>query len=292
MKYQHQESWTCHTRKHRLLRWSSLSSPRKRDAVTNDWSQNTANSPEIYSKFLTLTLKFHKNISFWPIFKLFQLLLQMWSNELNSLTPAEKASTKAKLTRATFTQTQIYLKPLFRRLESKNKKLPEDILDSLTIITKHLLDRNYIMVSGWSQVQGDPRILQPWLQTNETAHVYAQNLSKLVETIVGVYLTRRTRARRSETGSYCVGKTCGDQQVREWILRAKNMRYLLNIIIEQCRTRVWNAFEIEYPERPAPNRSTIMWLTKKFEETGSVSRRQYHWDCWYCSMQRHITVCL
>lgn len=70
----------------------------------------------------------------------------MWNNELSELSAVEKASTKAKLARATFTQTQIYLKPLFTKL--KNKKLPEDILDSLTIITKHLLERNYIMVSN------------------------------------------------------------------------------------------------------------------------------------------------
>lgn len=71
----------------------------------------------------------------------------MWNNELNDLPPAQKSSTKAKLARATFTQTQIYLKPLFRKL--KSKKLPEDILDSLTIIIRHLLDRNYIMVSAF-----------------------------------------------------------------------------------------------------------------------------------------------
>lgn len=69
----------------------------------------------------------------------------MWHDELNSLPAAEKISTKAKLAFATFTQTQIYLKPLFRKL--KSKKLPEDILDSLTIIIVHLLERNYIMVS-------------------------------------------------------------------------------------------------------------------------------------------------
>ncbi|KAK7603066.1 hypothetical protein V9T40_003065 [Parthenolecanium corni] len=79
------------------------------------------------------------------ILKFLQLILQMWNNELNTLPPAQKASTKAKLARATYTQTQIYLKPLFRKL--KSKKLPEDILDSLTIIIRHLLDRNYIMAS-------------------------------------------------------------------------------------------------------------------------------------------------
>ena len=48
------------------------------------------------------------------------------------------------MTRATYTQTQVYLKPLMRKLKKKN--LPEDICDSLMEITKHLLERNYIMV--------------------------------------------------------------------------------------------------------------------------------------------------
>ena len=69
----------------------------------------------------------------------------MWNNQLNSVSGAQKNGTKGKLASATYTQTQIYLKPLFRKL--KNKKLPEDILDSLTIIVKHLLERNYILVS-------------------------------------------------------------------------------------------------------------------------------------------------
>lgn len=71
----------------------------------------------------------------------------MWSNEHNSLSGGEKR-TKGKLAMATYTQTTIYLKPLFRKL--KSKKLPEDILDSLTTIVKHLLDRNYIMVSNFN----------------------------------------------------------------------------------------------------------------------------------------------
>lgn len=81
---------------------------------------------------------------FFKIQSCFQLLIRMWNDQLNSLSGAE-IGTKGKLALATLTQTQIYLKPLFRKL--KSKKLPEDILDSLTIIIKHLLDRNYIMVS-------------------------------------------------------------------------------------------------------------------------------------------------
>lgn len=69
----------------------------------------------------------------------------MWGQQLNSATAAEKTSVKHKMARATYTQTQVYLKPLTRKL--KKKSLPEDICDSLMEITKHLLERNYIMVT-------------------------------------------------------------------------------------------------------------------------------------------------
>lgn len=75
----------------------------------------------------------------------FQFLLKLWGQQLNSATAAEKTAVKHKMARATFTQTQVYLKPLVRKLKKKN--LPDDICESLCEITKHLLDRNYIMVS-------------------------------------------------------------------------------------------------------------------------------------------------
>lgn len=70
----------------------------------------------------------------------------MWGNELSSRSGSEKMATRGKMALAKYTQTQIYLKPLLRKLRSKT--LPEDISDSLTEITRHLLDRNYIMVSN------------------------------------------------------------------------------------------------------------------------------------------------
>ncbi|RZF36342.1 hypothetical protein LSTR_LSTR008823 [Laodelphax striatellus] len=79
------------------------------------------------------------------IMQFLQFLLKMWGNQLNCRSSAEKMGTRGKMTLATFTQTQIYLKPLLRKLRSKS--LPEDISDSLTEITRHLLDRNYIMAS-------------------------------------------------------------------------------------------------------------------------------------------------
>ncbi|KAF9418593.1 hypothetical protein HW555_004641 [Spodoptera exigua] len=74
-----------------------------------------------------------------------RFLLRLWGQQLNSATGAEKTAVKHKMARATFTQTQVYLKPLVRKLKKKN--LPDDICESLCEITKHLLERNYIMAS-------------------------------------------------------------------------------------------------------------------------------------------------
>lgn len=87
---------------------------------------------------------FEKNIC-CMFFFVFQFLLDRWGSELNTRSGAEKMGTKGKFALATYTQTQQYLKPLIRKL--KKKSLSEDISDSLTEITKHILDRNYIAVS-------------------------------------------------------------------------------------------------------------------------------------------------
>lgn len=76
---------------------------------------------------------------------LLQFLIKQWNDQLNSYSHAKKMSTRVKLAKATFTQTKVYLKPLLRKL--KNKKIPDDILESLTDIVRHLLKRNYIMAS-------------------------------------------------------------------------------------------------------------------------------------------------
>uniref|UniRef100_A0A0K8TS61 Pre-mRNA-splicing factor 18 n=1 Tax=Tabanus bromius TaxID=304241 RepID=A0A0K8TS61_TABBR len=75
---------------------------------------------------------------------LLQFILKLWHEQLTSYSD-EKMSTKVKMARVIFTQTREYMKPLFRKL--KHKTLPEDILDSLRDITKHLLNRNYIAAS-------------------------------------------------------------------------------------------------------------------------------------------------
>ena len=76
-----------------------------------------------------------------------QFLVKTWGEQLNSRSGAEKMSAKGKMDSAIYAQTREYLKPLLRKL--KNKSLPEDITDSLIEIVKHLLERNYILVSNF-----------------------------------------------------------------------------------------------------------------------------------------------
>ncbi|KAL3265953.1 hypothetical protein HHI36_010141 [Cryptolaemus montrouzieri] len=74
-----------------------------------------------------------------------ELILKLWSDQLQNRSSEEKHGTKGKLRGATYTQTQVYLKPLLRKLKSFT--LPEDISDSLTEIVVHLLNRNYLKAS-------------------------------------------------------------------------------------------------------------------------------------------------
>jgi len=76
------------------------------------------------------------------ISNLLKLILQIWGQKLNSRPEADKRSVVGKRASATYGQTQAYLKPLFKKL--RNKSIQDDILDSLTIIVRHILARNYI----------------------------------------------------------------------------------------------------------------------------------------------------
>ncbi|KAJ8927827.1 hypothetical protein NQ314_019710 [Rhamnusium bicolor] len=58
-----------------------------------------------------------------------QLILKKWSEQLQNRSGAEKTGTKGKLLGATYTQTQVYLKPLLRKL--KNFTLPKIFLTAL-----------------------------------------------------------------------------------------------------------------------------------------------------------------
>ncbi|KFM57383.1 Pre-mRNA-splicing factor 18, partial [Stegodyphus mimosarum] len=76
------------------------------------------------------------------ILKFLRFLLQLWGQKLNSRPETEKTSMKGKLASATYTQTQDYIRPLFRRLKKEN--CPEDILEHLVLIVNYMLDRNYV----------------------------------------------------------------------------------------------------------------------------------------------------
>lgn len=75
---------------------------------------------------------------------LLEFLLKMWIAQVNSLS-LEKMSANVKIARATCMQTKVYMKPLLRKL--KTKSLPEDILDSLVLIVRMLLAKEYIKAS-------------------------------------------------------------------------------------------------------------------------------------------------
>lgn len=76
------------------------------------------------------------------IHKYLNLLLELWGKKLNARNEDEKTSMRGKIASATYTQTQTYLKPLFKQL--KTGKISRDILRHLVIIVQHLLDREYV----------------------------------------------------------------------------------------------------------------------------------------------------
>lgn len=76
------------------------------------------------------------------ILKFLRFLLQLWGQRLNARSEDEKTSMKGKMASATYTQTQDYIRPLFRRLKKEN--CPEDILEHLVLIVNYMLDRNYV----------------------------------------------------------------------------------------------------------------------------------------------------
>ncbi|XP_056273358.1 pre-mRNA-splicing factor 18 isoform X2 [Pseudoliparis swirei] len=74
--------------------------------------------------------------------KFLRFLLGVWAKDLNSRKDHVKRSVQGKLASATHSQTEAYLKPLFRKL--RKKILPADIKESITDIIKFLLQREYV----------------------------------------------------------------------------------------------------------------------------------------------------
>ncbi|XP_032241622.1 pre-mRNA-splicing factor 18 [Nematostella vectensis] len=75
-------------------------------------------------------------------YKFLQFLLRVWGQDLDSKPVEIKRSLEGKLAKATHNQTHSYLRPLLRKLKTKNT--PRDIRSSLTCIIKNLLDREYV----------------------------------------------------------------------------------------------------------------------------------------------------
>lgn len=79
------------------------------------------------------------------ILKFLKFILELWGKKINSQPEDEKMSTKGKISAATYTQTQAYLRPLFKQL--KSHKVADDILKHLIIIVRYLLARDYVKAS-------------------------------------------------------------------------------------------------------------------------------------------------
>ncbi|OQR76652.1 pre-mRNA-splicing factor 18 isoform 2 [Tropilaelaps mercedesae] len=76
------------------------------------------------------------------VLKVLKYLQFLWGAQLNARPLEEKASMKGKLVSATYSQTDAYLAPLFKLLGRRT--IPEDILEHLVIIVRHLIERNYV----------------------------------------------------------------------------------------------------------------------------------------------------
>ncbi|RWS17320.1 U5 snRNP-associated RNA splicing factor-like protein [Dinothrombium tinctorium] len=76
------------------------------------------------------------------IYTFIKYLMELWGKKLNSRPETQKMTTQGKIASATYTQTQTYLKPLFKQL--KSNKVAEDILKHLILISRYLLERDYV----------------------------------------------------------------------------------------------------------------------------------------------------
>lgn len=76
------------------------------------------------------------------ILKFFRFLLEKWGKKLNCRPLEEKLSMAGKRESAIYTQTQAYLKPVFKLLRSHRLSL--EILRLLKLIVKDMIDKNYV----------------------------------------------------------------------------------------------------------------------------------------------------
>lgn len=79
------------------------------------------------------------------IVKFLKFILELWGKRLNERDEVVKRSTAGKIATATYTQTQSYLRHLFKQLIKGT--IADDILRHLTLIIKCMLERNYVKAS-------------------------------------------------------------------------------------------------------------------------------------------------
>ncbi|XP_017769111.1 PREDICTED: pre-mRNA-splicing factor 18 [Nicrophorus vespilloides] len=124
---------------------SGAGSNKNKDASENKSQEEELKSYDEIKEMAVKMGKGDRDHDMNVIMKFLELLLKMWQDQLQTRSAQEKRGTKGKLAGATCTQTQVYLKPLLRKLRTHT--LPEDISDSLTEIVQHLLNRNYLKAS-------------------------------------------------------------------------------------------------------------------------------------------------
>jgi len=74
-----------------------------------------------------------------------KVIMTMWGHELNSRHEMEKIEVKGRMEAATFKQTMGYMKPLLRMI--RKGTLSDDIRDSLTLMVKFIMQRDYILAN-------------------------------------------------------------------------------------------------------------------------------------------------
>ncbi|XP_014671447.1 PREDICTED: pre-mRNA-splicing factor 18-like isoform X2 [Priapulus caudatus] len=79
------------------------------------------------------------------VLKFGKFMLKVWGEAINNQPEEVKRSMKVKLERTLYHQTVSYLKPLFRKL--KTRSIPTDLMESLVLIIKFLLAREYVQAS-------------------------------------------------------------------------------------------------------------------------------------------------
>lgn len=72
--------------------------------------------------------------------------MKCWAKELNDIPPEKKKSVQWKTQSTIHRQTFAYLSPLFKKL--KKKTVAQDILEYLSGIIGHTLERDYVKVGG------------------------------------------------------------------------------------------------------------------------------------------------